>query len=78
MLGVEEPGSRLEVLLPTADCEQICGAVGAGGRGGARIVALAFSTRPGGDHRLYVRLSTIDPRHAAEALAESGYRLVEP
>jgi acetoin utilization protein AcuB len=77
MLGVEEPGSRLEVRLPDADCGQVCGALQAIGRGGARIVALALSTRPDST-RLYVRLSTIDPRQAAESLTDAGYRLLEP
>ncbi len=79
MLGIEEPGTRLEVELPEAAPGRICDAVRAATGGGARIISLVFSGRRSARRqRLYIRLSTIDPRPAIDALAEAGYRMADP
>ncbi|MDD4890692.1 MAG: CBS domain-containing protein [Phycisphaerae bacterium] len=79
MLGVDQPGTRLEIDLPEATAGAIGGAVDAVAGAGARIISLVVSTNAATRQlRLYVRLSTINPRPAVEALIAGGYRIAEP
>lgn len=79
MLGVDQPGTRLEIDLSEATAGAIGGAVEAVAGAGARIISLVLSGDPATKHpRLYVRLSTINPKPAVDALIAGGYRIAEP
>jgi acetoin utilization protein AcuB len=84
MLGLDEPGTRIEIELPEQSVRAVVGAINAIADSETRVISMTFSGRPPGDpgeqatRRLYVRLSTIDPRRAMDALAAAGYKLANP
>lgn len=79
MLGVEEPGTRLEIDLPQASAAHVCSAVQAIADSGTRLISMIVAGKAKSDEqRVYLRLSTIDPRPAIDALADAGYRVATP
>lgn len=78
MLGVLEPGSRIEVELPAAP-----GALAEMARlieaQGIRIASIASLPAPDPRRTLLIlRVQTINPRPAVEALEQAGYRVLAP
>jgi acetoin utilization protein AcuB len=79
MLGIEEPGTRIEVELPEPSATAVVGAVNAVASSNTRVVSMILSGRSDTRaRRLYIRLSTIDPRRAIDALREAGYLIASP
>jgi acetoin utilization protein AcuB len=73
-MGVLEPSSRLDVIVPDA-------AAGVGGvvrvveGSGARISSVMTLEAPDGGREIVLRIATIDPGPAVKALAAGGYAL---
>ena len=79
MLGLDQPGTRIEVELPDASPGCISNALAAVGQCNVRIISMVVCDGlDGRRQRLYLRLSTIDPRPAIHALVEGGFRLADP
>ena len=75
-MGVLEPSSRLDVVLP--DQEARLGEVVRIVEGtGPRVVSLMTLAGPGGEREVVLRVATIDPRAAVKALEERGYVVKE-
>jgi acetoin utilization protein AcuB len=74
LLGVAEPSSRLEVVLgpERAALAEVVGALGAAGIGISSVVTLV---RPDGSREAIIRIPTIDPGRAVEAIEARGYKL---
>jgi acetoin utilization protein AcuB len=71
-MGVLEPSSRLDVVLP--DQEARLGEVVRIVEGtGPRVVSLMTLAGPGGEREVVLRVATINPRPAVKALEERGY-----
>ncbi len=79
LVGVHEPGSRLEVTLPDrpGSLAEIAGIMR---DAGVNIVSVLVAPRPdGAGQRIAVlRLATIDPRGIVEELGEAGYPVLWP
>ncbi|MCG3177838.1 MAG: Inosine-5'-monophosphate dehydrogenase [Phycisphaerae bacterium] len=79
MLGIEEAGTRIEVELPEQSAVAVVGVINAVAQTQTRVVSLTLSGPRGRQsRRLYIRLSTIDPRRAIDALREAGYTIAHP
>jgi acetoin utilization protein AcuB len=80
LVGAHEPGSRLEVALPSrsgslADVTQIVRDEG------VDIVSILASSEhedEAGERVAVLRVSTIDPKHLVESLRAAGYRILWP
>jgi acetoin utilization protein AcuB len=73
-MGVLEPSSRLDVILPDPDAE-LGEVVHAVEGAGARIVSLMTLGASGGGREVVVRVATINPGPAGAALQARGYRV---
>jgi acetoin utilization protein AcuB len=79
LVGVHEPGSRLEVTLPDrpGSLAEIAGIMR---DAGVNIVSVLVAPLPDdtGQRIAVLRLATIDPRGIVEALEEAGYPVLWP
>jgi acetoin utilization protein AcuB len=89
LVGANEPGSRLEVLLPDRP-GMLAGAAAVFGERGVNVLSVAAAARreasgrespregpPEGRVAVF-RIDTIDPRPVVEALEEAGYPVLWP
>ena len=74
-LGVLEPSSRVDVIVREGVDEGLGGVVRAVEGAGARIASVMTFGAGEGGRELVLRLGTIDPRPAVEALTAAGYRV---
>ena len=79
LVGVHEPGSRLEAALPDRP-GSLAEIAGITRDAGVNIVSVLVAPRPdGAGQRIAVlRLATIDPRGIVEELGEAGYPVLWP
>ncbi|MBI1335940.1 MAG: CBS domain-containing protein [Phycisphaera sp.] len=78
VLGLEQPGSRIELHIDKAD-DDLCKAVGVLGKLEASLVSAVVTREHTGEgRRVYLRLQTIDPTPARKAMQRSGLRVIEP
>ena len=80
MLGVHEPGSRMEVVVPDRP-GTLAGVAGLIGELGINIISVVTGPRQQGSPPTRVavfRVDTIDPSHAAEILEKAGYAVPWP
>lgn len=73
-MGVLEPSSRLDVILPGPEAE-LGEVVRAVEGSGARIVSVMTLPGPGGGREVVLRVATINPGPAVAALEARGYRV---
>ncbi|HEY7252954.1 MAG TPA: CBS and ACT domain-containing protein [Methylomirabilota bacterium] len=73
-MGVLEPSSRLDVILPNPEAE-LGEVVRAVEGAGARIVSLMTLCSPGGEREVVLRVATVNPGPAVAALQARGCRV---
>ena len=73
-MGVLEPSSRLDVILPAPEVP-LGDVVQAVEGAGVRIVSLMTMRGPGGEREVVLRVATINPEPAVAALQARGYRV---
>jgi acetoin utilization protein AcuB len=81
LVGVHEPGSRLEVAIPSGpgSLAEIAGIVRDEGVNIVSVLASSVSEEEGPTERVAVlRLATINPKGVVEALKEAGYSVLWP
>ena len=80
LLGVHEPGSRMEVVVPDRP-GTLAGVAGMIGELGINIVSVVTGPRQEGDpptRTAVFRVDTINPAHAAGVLETAGYPVLWP
>ncbi|MDQ4064313.1 MAG: ACT domain-containing protein, partial [Actinomycetota bacterium] len=79
LVGVHEPGSRLEVALPDRP-GSLARIAGITRDAGVNLVSVLVTLRSasGGQHITILRLATIDPGEMVEQLGEAGYSVLWP
>lgn len=79
MLGIEQVGTRLEVELPHGNVGRVSDALQIVADSNAQVISIICSGKQGSEaRRLYLRLATIDPRSAIDALTEAGFTIANP
>lgn len=80
LVGVHEPGSRLEVTLPDRpdSLAEVAGIFRDAGVNVLSVVAAPLRGTPTGERIAVFRIGTINPRGAVESLEAAGYRVLWP
>jgi acetoin utilization protein AcuB len=80
LVGAHEPGSRLEVALPSrsGSLAEVTQIVRDEGVDIVSILASSEHEDEAGERVAVLRVSTIDPKHLVESLRAAGYRILWP
>ena len=80
LVGAHEPGSRLEVALPSrsGSLAEVTQIVWDEGVDIVSILASSEHEDEAGERVAVLRVSTIDPKHLVESLRAAGYRILWP
>ena len=80
LVGAHEPGSRLEVALPTrsGSLAEVAGILRDEGVDAVSILASSDHEDEAGERVAVLRLATIDPKGVVEGLSAAGYRTLWP